>query len=158
MNTQSCRIITLLLAVRTRHGKRRAHIISHTREQARDTYLLVQTLRITLLSNLQRHLSEDLDEGVSVSLVHGAGSLSVLLVRRNEGGDGDNTGVSEETSGLTYARVCRCAYMCVVAFHCICVSYDCVCVGVVAAFLCPLASNRKRGHNHTRLHVCAWCT
>ena len=67
--------------------------------------LLVETLGIARLGNLKRQVDEDFDEseglvgarGYSVQI---AGGLAVLLVRRDEGCDGDCGGVGKELCDL----------------------------------------------------------
>ena len=71
------------------------------------TGLLIQALGIALLSNLEGHVNEDLDErdrlvAVLVRLsVQIAGEITVRPVGRDEGGDGDGGRVSEELGDLS---------------------------------------------------------
>lgn len=71
------------------------------------TSLLVQSLGITLLSNLNGHINVDLDERQAGLLTRGgglvqsAGGVTVLLVGGDERGNSDRGGVSEELSNLS---------------------------------------------------------
>jgi hypothetical protein len=68
--------------------------------------LLVETLGVTLLSNLERHVNVDLNEGDGLVTALGSlfvkitGNLAIRSVGRDEGGDGDGGGVSEELGNL----------------------------------------------------------
>lgn len=68
--------------------------------------LLVETLGVTLLGNLEGHVNVDLDEwdGLVVGAlslgVKRASEVTVGAVGRDEGGDGDSGGVGEELSDL----------------------------------------------------------
>lgn len=70
------------------------------------TSLLVKTLGIALLGNLERHVDKDLDKGdglVAVLLRLGVqltSKIAVGAVRRDEGGDCDGGGVGEELRDL----------------------------------------------------------
>lgn len=68
--------------------------------------LLVETLGVTLLSNLERHVNVDLDEGDGLLAALGSlfvkitGDLAIRSVGGDEGGDGDGGGVSKELGDL----------------------------------------------------------
>ena len=71
--------------------------------------LLVQTLGVALLGLLDGDVNEDLDEGERSLAVLGVvvevtGDLTVGLVGRDEGGEGDGGAVSEELGNLL--RMC----------------------------------------------------
>ena len=68
--------------------------------------LLVQTLRVALLSLLNGNVNEDLDEGKRRLVVLGVvvevtGDLAVGLVRGDKGGEGDGGAVGEELGDLS---------------------------------------------------------
>lgn len=68
--------------------------------------LLVETLGVTLLSDLERHVDVDLDKGDGLVAALGGlgvqltGDLAIGLVGGDEGGDGDGGGVSKELGDL----------------------------------------------------------
>lgn len=70
------------------------------------TSLLVQTLGVTLLSNLNGDINIDLDERQTgllaggSSLVQLTGSVTILAVGRDERSDGDGVGVGEQLGNL----------------------------------------------------------
>lgn len=71
------------------------------------TSLLVQSLGVTLLSNLNGNINVHLDERQTGLLTRGgdlvqsAGGVTVLLVGGDERGNGDRGGISEELSDLS---------------------------------------------------------
>lgn len=73
------------------------------------TSLLVETLGVTLLSDLNGNIDVDLDERQTGLLTGGGdlvqltGTVTVLLVGGDEGGDGDGVGVGEQLGDLTDA-------------------------------------------------------
>jgi len=65
------------------------------------TGLLVETLGVAGLSDLEGHISEDLVKGHTHALVDLASVLTAALVRADERGDGNDTRVGEEGGDLT---------------------------------------------------------
>ena len=75
------------------------------------TGLHVQSLRVTLLANLDRDVHEHLDKVGIAGRVDVASQLTVAGVRGDEGDDGHDTGISEELGDLGHTADVLCAVL-----------------------------------------------